>query len=341
MISICIINHDYARFLQPAIDGALALQAEADVEVVVVDDGSTDESRAVIASYGDRIRPVLKENGGQGSAFNAGFEATRGDIVVFLDADDVVLPGLGAALQAAFSEAPRPVRVQVRMRIMDAEGTPTDRLVPPRPRSHGPVDIGPHVRRFRSYPWPPSSANAYDAEAVRAVMPIPVPAYRTSCDSYFAELLPFAGPVSSLDVVGVGYRRHGANSYLGAGADLGWFQWKIERILANHERAIDLADELGVPGPPSDPLAPRDVAFLGYRLASLRLDPAHHRIARDRPVKLAVAGWRAALTNPTLERNDRLIRVVWFALAGLLPRRLAASVVRRFVPDSPSPLRGG
>jgi glycosyltransferase involved in cell wall biosynthesis len=58
----------------------------------VVDDGSTDNSREIIASYGNKIIPVLKENGGQASAFNAGFAASRGDIICFLDSDDAFLP---------------------------------------------------------------------------------------------------------------------------------------------------------------------------------------------------------------------------------------------------------
>jgi hypothetical protein len=91
MVSILINNYNYARFLDEAIDSALA-QTYPNIEVVVVDDGSTDNSREVIAGYGDRIRGVLKENGGQASAFNAGFAAINGDIICLLDADDLFKP---------------------------------------------------------------------------------------------------------------------------------------------------------------------------------------------------------------------------------------------------------
>jgi glycosyltransferase involved in cell wall biosynthesis len=70
LVSVIVNNYNYARFLPDAIDSALR-QTYGHVEVIVVDDGSTDESRVVIASYGNRIRAVLKRNGGQGSAFNA------------------------------------------------------------------------------------------------------------------------------------------------------------------------------------------------------------------------------------------------------------------------------
>src|ERR1700684_2928477 len=90
LVSIIINNYNYARFLPSAIDGALA-QTYSRVEVIVVDDGSTDESRAVIESYERRIAPLFKDNGGQGSALTAGFAASRGEIVMFLDADDELM----------------------------------------------------------------------------------------------------------------------------------------------------------------------------------------------------------------------------------------------------------
>src|SRR5256885_15520885 len=95
--SIVIDNFNYARFLPAAIDSALA-QTLPDTEVVVVDDGSTDDSLDVIACYADRVRPVLKDNGGQTSAFNAGLLAAHGSVVCFLDADDLLEP---RAMEAA------------------------------------------------------------------------------------------------------------------------------------------------------------------------------------------------------------------------------------------------
>ncbi|MCC2671779.1 MAG: glycosyl transferase, partial [Armatimonadetes bacterium] len=77
LASVIINNYNYARYLPEAVESALA-QTYPHTEVVVVDDGSTDHSRAVLAGYGDRLRTVFQENGGQASAFNAGFAASRG-----------------------------------------------------------------------------------------------------------------------------------------------------------------------------------------------------------------------------------------------------------------------
>ena len=60
--------------------------------MIVVDDGSTDGSQAVMQGYEDRVTLVMKENGGQASAFNAGVERCEGDVVIFLDADDILNP---------------------------------------------------------------------------------------------------------------------------------------------------------------------------------------------------------------------------------------------------------
>src|SRR5437870_10165188 len=91
LVSIIINNYNYGRFLREAIDSALA-QTAPNVEVIVVDDGSTDNSAAIIAGYGNRVVPMFKTNGGQTSALNAGFARSTGDVVLFLDADDVLLP---------------------------------------------------------------------------------------------------------------------------------------------------------------------------------------------------------------------------------------------------------
>jgi len=90
-VSILINNYNYGRFLREAIDSALS-QTYRHIEVIVVDDGSTDNSRSIIASYGDRIVSILQVNGGQSAAFNAGFAASRGEVICFLDADDEFLP---------------------------------------------------------------------------------------------------------------------------------------------------------------------------------------------------------------------------------------------------------
>ena len=91
LVSIIINNYNYAHLLPKAINSALN-QTYSVVETIVVDDGSTDNSPEIIRNYGNKIIPVLKENGDHASTFNAGFLASKGEIICCLDADDYFEP---------------------------------------------------------------------------------------------------------------------------------------------------------------------------------------------------------------------------------------------------------
>ena len=90
-VSVVIPTYNHALFLREAVDSVLA-QTVAPVEIIVVDDGSSDETPAILASYGDRIRVIRQENGGVAVARNTGIVAARGELLAFLDSDDVWLP---------------------------------------------------------------------------------------------------------------------------------------------------------------------------------------------------------------------------------------------------------
>ena len=93
-LSIVINNYNYARFLPEALDNALA-QAVAGDEILVVDDGSTDDSAAVLEGYARErgVRVIAQANSGQLPAVRRGLREARGDVAVLLDSDDYFLPG--------------------------------------------------------------------------------------------------------------------------------------------------------------------------------------------------------------------------------------------------------
>lgn len=91
-VSVVIPTYNNAAYLPQTIASALA-QEHASHEVVVVDDGSTDETQDVLAPYRDRIRVVRQENAGVSAARNHGLRLARGEYIVFLDGDDLLLPG--------------------------------------------------------------------------------------------------------------------------------------------------------------------------------------------------------------------------------------------------------
>src|SRR5712692_386616 len=192
-VSIIVNNYNYGRFLKEAIDSALN-QSYPNVEVIVVDDGSTDHSRGIIASYGDRIIPVLKENGGQGSAFNAGFAVSRGEVVFFLDSDDMLLP---TAVERAVTLFQNPDVVKVHWFLLEIyeNGEKTGDLVPRGSLSED----------------PPTTGNAWARRFLERVLPVPEAGFKIAADLYLLELAPLFGRIRTiLDPQGL-YRMHGQN----------------------------------------------------------------------------------------------------------------------------------
>lgn len=104
VVTTVIPAYNAARFVARAIDSAL-MQGVAQ-QIVVVNDGSKDETSAVVRAYGDAVELIEQQNGGVSSARNRGISAARGEFVAFLDADDVWLPGKLAPQLALFKADP-------------------------------------------------------------------------------------------------------------------------------------------------------------------------------------------------------------------------------------------
>jgi glycosyltransferase involved in cell wall biosynthesis len=110
LVSIVVLCHNYGRFLPEALDSALA-QDHPNLEVIVIDDGSTDDSLEVASRYGDRVRVLTQENQGLARTCNRGAAEAVGDYFVFLSADDhfeptyvsELLKGLERAAEASFA----------------------------------------------------------------------------------------------------------------------------------------------------------------------------------------------------------------------------------------------
>jgi glycosyltransferase involved in cell wall biosynthesis len=134
-VSVVIPAYNAAWCVAKAVESVLVQQG-CDFELVVVDDGSTDDTAAVLAHYGDAVRVVRQRNQGLSAARNAGLRAARGEFVAFLDADDWWLPGKLAPQLALLRARPEVGFCSCAARVEDPDG----RLLNlwPAPRWEGP-----------------------------------------------------------------------------------------------------------------------------------------------------------------------------------------------------------
>ncbi len=327
-VDIVVDNFNYGRYLSAAIESALA-QTHPTTHVIVVDDGSTDDSREILLRYEDRVEVLLKENGGQASALNAGAELCRGDVVIFLDADDLLHPEAAARAAAVLAANPAAAKAQMRMQVIDAEGRPTGELKPP-PRLSMPR--GDLRRAELAYPfdlaWLPTSANAFRLESLRQILPLPESGFRIGADWPLIHLSTLVGEVATVELVSCSYRVHGANNYepLIPELDLDHVRETIGYADATAAELLALADRLSLPRPTKI----LSISNLGQRMISLRLDPDQHPVSTDTARSLLRDSIGAVRRRDNASPLLRLAFVLWFAAMAIAPRPLAQRLATWF-----------
>ena len=128
-LSVVIPCFNQAPYVRECIDSVLG-QA-ADLEVIVVDDGSTDDSAAIAEEYAPRVRLIRQSNGGPACARNTGFAASRRSLVCFLDGDDMFSPGFVEAILGSASENPSSDVFVANWRTLGIDGELGSSLSPP------------------------------------------------------------------------------------------------------------------------------------------------------------------------------------------------------------------
>lgn len=238
-LSIIINNYNYGRFVAQAVASALAIDWEGK-EVIVVDDGSTDDSRQVVERFGDRITAIFTENGGQARAANIGFARSTGDVVIFLDADDVLLPSVGREVAAAWR--PEVAAVQYGMVYVDDELRPLGRVWPVYDERQTPELVRVSMHRTGDYPMSPTSASAWGRNFLELVLPLPTREDGLDwIDMYLGKLAPFFGDVVSLRSPQCLYRRHTGNE--SGHASIAEYLGRYPRLLRQVEVVHRLGDD--------------------------------------------------------------------------------------------------
>ena len=327
-VSIVIVNYNYARFLRQAIDSALA-QTYRDTEVIVIDDGSTDDSPGIIRSYGDLIVPVLKENAGQSSCYSRGLAVAGGDLVLYLDSDDVLHPNCLSEVINHWKEGC--VKAHFYLDVVDENGARMDAVVPSGRLGNGTQPLK-MMRLFGTYGSPPGSGNVYSRDYLRKILRHEDDSdFRSFESSHFGGdsvpilAAPYFGTIAAVPGILGYYRRHAKAS----GGVTATFQLESSlKTLENEYRKDFVRDRAWrlVAGQTEMPKLP-DPSRLKRRLCYLRLsgrglDP------KDNRLKLLGAGVLSCLLWDGYSWTQKLAISAWFVATAMLPLRISEMLIR-------------
>ena len=209
LVTVLIDTYNYGRFIEAAIDSVLAQDFDLErVEILVVDDGSTDDTRERVGKYGERVRYLRKENGGQASTLNLGFARARGEIVATLDADDYFLPGKLRRVVEEFGR--RPDAGMVYHARLNLRGETGEFVTPEFAEVSG--FVAGDAAELLKYDLYPTSCLAFRRGVVGRLLPIPE-VLRIQADGFLVLLMPLVAEVVAVSEPLAVYRLHGGNLF--------------------------------------------------------------------------------------------------------------------------------
>jgi glycosyltransferase involved in cell wall biosynthesis len=219
-VTVLIDTHNYGRFLGRAIDSAIAQTYPAShIEILVIDDGSTDDTLDVIRQYVGRIRYIRKPHGGQASALNEGIRQARGDILCLLDADDYFYPEKVSHVAAAFRADPTVGLVYDNINIVDDAGKTVRKIPWGRTWTYRKVTVSKVPAQLRplillGHPWTCMTSSMSLRKTVVEALVVPEDVFPHSADIFLGMVVPFMAEVSLIRTALTAYVFHGENLVL-------------------------------------------------------------------------------------------------------------------------------
>lgn len=211
-ISVVVNNYNYGRFIRPCLDSVMRQVVDLPVEVIFVDDGSTDDSLTILSPYRDGMTVITQDNRGQGAAINAGVAAATGDLIFLLDSDDVWEPGKLASCVHALAAHPDAVAIQHGYRLIDGGGNAAG---PGKGKDLSQGRLSAREVVEMQAVLAPTSCFGLRASAVGAVFPIPEDIFPIRADFFLHAMLCEAGKLLAIPAELTQYRLHGDNQYSG------------------------------------------------------------------------------------------------------------------------------
>jgi len=210
IISVIVNTYNYGRFIEDAIDSVLAQDFPADqMEILVVDDGSTDDTADRVKKYGGRIRYLYKENGDQASAVTYGFSHSSGEQIALLDGDDVWLPRKLSRVVQQFATNPRTAMVFHKYAFWDCRD---NSMWEPSYFTEVSGDVLRERRKLLSYSAAPTSSLVFRREALQRLSNIPL-GRPFNFDAYLIMAVLFLGPIGYVPELLSRNRVHGRNRW--------------------------------------------------------------------------------------------------------------------------------
>ncbi len=210
IVTILIDTYNYGMFIDDAIQSALdQIFPVKEMEIIVVDDGSTDDTPERVKKYKDKVRYIYKKNGGQASAFNVGVKNARGEYIVLCDSDDYLFPERVQRVVEEFERYKDVVCVLNARRLME-----NDRIL--KDESYTEIhnlelnDKNIELLIESSYG---TSRSAFRKTALEKIFPIPEEGLRIEADLYLNLVAHWLGNISCLNQVLTYYRIHGKNLF--------------------------------------------------------------------------------------------------------------------------------
>lgn len=212
LVTVLVDTWNHERFIEKALDSVLAQDFDmSKIEVIVIDDGSTDSTSQKIAAYGDRVRHVRKENGGQAAAFNTGIPMARGEYIAMLDGDDWWPPDKLSKIVSILES--RPDVGFVGSAIVETDGAGHDRLLAPPAQLEFGLDTAANALLFLQHrAFMGTSRMSGRTEVFRRLLPVPEDLI-VEADEYFFTLAPAITTAVILPEPLCFYRLHGGNLY--------------------------------------------------------------------------------------------------------------------------------
>jgi glycosyltransferase involved in cell wall biosynthesis len=207
-VTALVDTYNYGHFIEEAIDSVLAQDFPPEqMEILVVDDGSADDTADRVRKYGDRIQYFCKPNGGQASALNFGIARARGEIVAFLDGDDYWLPGKLQRVVAEFEK--RPEAGMVYHNFFCKRDASPDQL--PYSSLAGVSGFLPAERKsLLGYDLYPTATLAFRRSVLQRLLPIPE-SLIVQADAHLTACVIFVAPIVYIDQPLTVYRVHADN----------------------------------------------------------------------------------------------------------------------------------